>query len=38
VRQIAQRHGGDARCMTADDGRGRFIVTLAAEPDGLSIG
>jgi signal transduction histidine kinase len=30
VRQIAQRHGGDARCVTADDGRGRFIVTLAA--------
>ena len=29
VRQIAQRHGGDARCVTADDGRGRFIVTLA---------
>jgi signal transduction histidine kinase len=29
VRQIAQRHGGDARCVTADDGRSRFIVTLA---------
>ena len=29
VRQIAQRHGGDARCVTADDGRNRFIVTLA---------
>ena len=28
VRQIAQRHGGDARCVTADDGRSRFIVTL----------
>jgi signal transduction histidine kinase len=30
VRQIAQRHGGDARCITAEDGRGRFIVTLTA--------
>jgi signal transduction histidine kinase len=30
VRQIAKRHGGDARCVTADDGRGCFIVTLAA--------
>jgi signal transduction histidine kinase len=29
VRQIAQRHGGDARCVAADDGRSRFIVTLA---------
>jgi two-component system, OmpR family, sensor histidine kinase RstB len=29
VRQIAQRHGGNARCVTADDGRSRFIVTLA---------
>jgi signal transduction histidine kinase len=29
VRQIAQRHGGDARCVTAGDGRSRFIVTLA---------
>jgi signal transduction histidine kinase len=29
VRQIAHRHGGDARCVTADDGRSRFIVTLA---------
>lgn len=29
VRQIARRHGGDARCVTADDGRHRFIVTLA---------
>jgi signal transduction histidine kinase len=29
VRQIAQRHGGDAHCVTADDGRSRFIVTLA---------
>jgi signal transduction histidine kinase len=29
VRQIAQRHGGDASCVTADDGRSRFIVTLA---------
>jgi signal transduction histidine kinase len=29
VRQIARRHGGDARCVTADNGRNRFIVTLA---------
>jgi signal transduction histidine kinase len=29
VQQIARRHGGDARCVTADDGRSRFIVTLA---------
>jgi signal transduction histidine kinase len=28
VRQIAQRHGGDARCVIADDGRTRFTVTL----------
>ena len=30
VRQIARRHGGDARCVTADDGRSRFVITLAA--------
>lgn len=29
VRQIAQRHGGDAKCVIADDGRSRFTVTLA---------
>jgi len=29
VRQIAQRHGGDASCVIADDGRSRFTVTLA---------
>lgn len=29
VRQIAQRHGGDAHCVVADDGRSRFTVTLA---------
>ncbi|MBS0418397.1 MAG: HAMP domain-containing histidine kinase [Proteobacteria bacterium] len=29
VRQIAQRHGGDARCTVGDDGRSRFTVTLA---------
>jgi signal transduction histidine kinase len=28
VRQIARRHGGDARCVSMDDGRGCFIVTL----------
>ena len=31
VRQIARRHAGDARCLTADDGRSRFIVTLALQ-------
>ena len=30
VRQIARRHGGDARCVSADDGHSRFVVTLAA--------
>ena len=30
VRQIARRHGGDARCVTADDGRSRFVITLTA--------
>ncbi len=30
VRQIARRHGGDARCEPMPDGRMRFIVTLAA--------
>jgi two-component system, OmpR family, sensor histidine kinase RstB len=29
VRQIAQHHGGDARCVLADDGQSRFTVTLA---------
>jgi signal transduction histidine kinase len=28
VRQIARRHGGDARCASLDDGRGCFIITL----------
>jgi signal transduction histidine kinase len=28
VRQIARRHGGDARCTSMEDGRGCFIVTL----------
>jgi signal transduction histidine kinase len=28
VRQIARRHGGDARCAAMDDGRSCFIVTL----------
>jgi len=28
VRQIARRHGGDARCAAIDDGRSGFIVTL----------
>lgn len=30
VRQIARRHGGDARCEPTPDGHMRFIVTLAA--------
>jgi signal transduction histidine kinase len=30
VRQIARRHGGDARCATMDDGRSCFVVTLPA--------
>jgi signal transduction histidine kinase len=29
VRQIARRHGGDARCAAMEDGRGCFIITLA---------
>ena len=28
VRQIARRHGGDARCVQMQDGRGIFVVTL----------
>jgi signal transduction histidine kinase len=28
VRQIARRHGGDARCARMDDGRSCFVVTL----------
>ena len=28
VRQIARRHGGDARCISMDDGRTCFSVTL----------
>jgi signal transduction histidine kinase len=28
VRQIARRHGGDARCASMEDGRSCFIVTL----------
>jgi two-component system, OmpR family, sensor histidine kinase RstB len=30
VRQIARRHGGDARCTSMDDGRSCFIVTLGS--------
>jgi signal transduction histidine kinase len=41
VRQIAQRHGGDARCVIADDGRSRFTVTLpqltAMPPAGTQV-
>lgn len=28
VRQIARRHGGDARCLAMDDGRSCFEITL----------
>ena len=28
VRQIARRHGGDARCASMNDGRSCFVVTL----------
>ena len=31
VRQIARRHGGDARCATMEDGRSSFVVTLPLE-------
>ena len=30
VRQIARRHGGDAKCIRMSDGRGCFVITLAA--------
>jgi len=30
VRQIARRHGGDARCEVMEGGRSRFVVTLPA--------
>jgi signal transduction histidine kinase len=30
VRQIARRHGGDARCVRMDDGRSCFFVNLPA--------
>ena len=30
VRQIARRHGGDARCAVTDEGRNGFVVTLPA--------
>jgi signal transduction histidine kinase len=30
VRQIARRHGGDARCEVTEDGRSRFVVTVPA--------
>ena len=31
VRQIARRHGGDARCATMADGRSSFVVTLGGQ-------
>jgi signal transduction histidine kinase len=30
VRQIARRHGGDARCAVMEEGRTGFVITLAA--------
>jgi signal transduction histidine kinase len=30
VRQIARRHGGEARCALMGDGRSSFVVTLPA--------
>ena len=32
VRQIARRHGGDARCGVMPDGRSCFLITLPLEP------
>lgn len=32
VRQIARRHGGDARCALMSDGRSSFVVTLPLMP------
>jgi signal transduction histidine kinase len=34
VRQIARRHGGDARCATLEDGRSGFVVTLPGSDAG----
>ena len=31
VRQIARRHGGDARCALMDDGRSCFVITLVSD-------
>ena len=33
VRQIARRHGGDARCATMSDQRAAFVITLAGKSD-----
>jgi signal transduction histidine kinase len=32
VRQIARRHGGDARCGVMSDGRSCFLITLPLQP------
>jgi signal transduction histidine kinase len=37
VRDIARRHGGDACCVTAEDGRSRFVVTLTGSHAGMDI-
>jgi signal transduction histidine kinase len=34
VRQIARRHGGEARCTAFEEGRSCFVVTLPAAADG----
>ena len=36
VRQIARRHGGDARCTIMSDGRSCFLITLPREPSSVS--
>jgi signal transduction histidine kinase len=36
VRQIARRHGGDARCEVMPDGRSCLLITFPLEPDPVS--
>jgi signal transduction histidine kinase len=38
VRQIARRHGGEARCVPMSDGRSCFVVTLSPRTDAAHIG
>lgn len=37
VRQIARRHGGEARCAPMGDGRSCFIVTLSSRADASQV-